>query len=141
MKNRVRAVIELNNQLFMVQHVGYQTWCLPGGGIEPGESLTEALSRELVEELGVLPVIGPLLVVHQFKRGGVYDGPEFFFRVMNPGDFTNIDLNKTSHGASEIADYGFYDVHQLDNVLPTFLSTIDFSDTCPAVVIEPATVN
>lgn len=31
---------------------GHPRWMLPGGGVDPGESLTVALSRELGEELG-----------------------------------------------------------------------------------------
>ena len=38
---------------------------LPGGGLEPGESLHEGLRREVREELGCEITIGPLLLVYE----------------------------------------------------------------------------
>ncbi|WP_128422930.1 NUDIX hydrolase [Frankia sp. EI5c] len=38
-------------------------WDIPGGFIEPGESPYAACVREVEEEIGIVPPIGPLLVV------------------------------------------------------------------------------
>jgi mutator protein MutT len=47
-------------------------WDLPGGKVEPGETRTEALERELREELGVEARVGPCLdvVLYDDPRDG-----------------------------------------------------------------------
>ncbi|MDQ3431099.1 MAG: NUDIX domain-containing protein [Actinomycetota bacterium] len=45
------------------------SWGLPGGALDPGETLEQAARRELLEETGL--VAGPLVLLD------VYSGPEF----------------------------------------------------------------
>lgn len=136
MNVRVRAIIIRGNELLLVQHKDlngkpYDSWVLPGGKVDEGEMITDAIKRELIEETGVEPIIGRLLYVHQFARGGQAEGPEFFFEVTNPNDFGRIDLRATSHGLQEIAHIGFHEPQTLSNVLPEFLTSLT-SDSLPA---------
>ncbi len=56
------AVIERNGHFFMTRRLKgthlADMWEFPGGKCDPGESLTECLERELLEELGTRAIIG-----------------------------------------------------------------------------------
>ena len=80
-------------------------WDLPGGRVEAGETLPEALRREWMEECGIAIETHEMLFVSEGerliegRRTGVWRS--FFFRVEGDGDAIDIS------GEPEILDYRF----------------------------------
>lgn len=142
----VRAIIWHQGKLFAVKHKSKNGgeaayWCLPGGGLDPLESLEEGVIREMVEETGITPRVGRLLFGQQFKsnRAGRDEELEFFFHVTNAEDYLNIDLSNTSHGTAELARCDFIDSTK-ENILPSLLQTMDIEayvgKTLPVQIIN-----
>ncbi|WP_290817301.1 NUDIX domain-containing protein [Halovivax sp.] len=75
----VGAVVDSAGRVLLAYHEADGRWLLPGGALQPGESLREGLTREVREETGVDVTPGrPYAVVEHVVR---HEGEQTGFRV------------------------------------------------------------
>ncbi len=67
-------VIVVNNQaeILLIRRTDNGNWAVPGGGIDPGESITDTAVRETLEETGITCEINGLV--------GIYTNPRHVIR-------------------------------------------------------------
>jgi 8-oxo-dGTP diphosphatase len=80
----VRALILQDDRLLLVNAWGdakSDLWCAPGGGVEPGTSLSENLVREVHEETGLTIAVADPVLVNEFHHPpSGFHQVEVFFR-------------------------------------------------------------
>lgn len=75
-------ILDEHRRLLLMERADTGGWGLPGGIMEPGESLEETGRREVSEELGV-----ELTDLNLF---GVFSGREYFYRYPNGDQVFNV---------------------------------------------------
>lgn len=101
------AVLDNRNRVFLVKHSYIPGWHLPGGGVEPGETVEEAIARELREEASIEP------------DGDINLHGVFFNRAVSRRDHVVVFVIRrfrvlgTRRPDWEIVDAGFFDLADL----------------------------
>jgi 8-oxo-dGTP diphosphatase len=124
---RCRGIILHNGKLLVVRHpkdVSYAA--LPGGHLEWGESIKDCIRREIIEELGVKPEIGRLLYVNNFINKEGVQSVEFFFEIVNGGDYEGCEKLARTH-AHELAEISWASPADNIRILPEQLAR-DFKE-------------
>jgi ADP-ribose pyrophosphatase YjhB (NUDIX family) len=111
-----KAVIVQDNKILLVKENIHDWWGLPGGGVDHGESASEALHREITEELGLSP--GGVTIHDQALQaiiGNVVDHiprVAILYKVDIP---TDAKLSTTDH----VQEYKWYSALELKDLYVT----------------------
>ncbi|NJN83513.1 MAG: NUDIX domain-containing protein [Caldilineaceae bacterium] len=88
-------------------------WCLPGGGMEPGESAAEACCREVLEEVGLVVEIDRLI--------GIYTSPHRItvYADGNRWQFVSFTFAARVVGgqpgcSDEVTEFGYFSQPEID---------------------------
>jgi ADP-ribose pyrophosphatase YjhB (NUDIX family) len=100
-------VLDGEGRIFLVKHGYVSGWHLPGGGVEPGETLREALGRELIEE-GNIEILDPPLFHGMFLNAAVSRRDHIALFVVR--DFRQGTPPQPTY---EIIDHRFFARHEL----------------------------
>ena len=119
---RVSAILRWRGRVLLCRHEKPgrgEYWLLPGGGVNSGESLTDALYRELAEECGIdsdLPVEGPVAVVDSIAPERSY-AAKHVVHIIFAGDLGGRSLETvTSHDAA-VRGHRLFAFDELDSVV------------------------
>jgi 8-oxo-dGTP diphosphatase len=119
---RVSAFLGWEGRILLCRHEKAgrgEYWLLPGGGVNTGESLVDALHRELAEEVGVgddLTFEGPVAIVDSIspKRTLV---SRHVVHIIFAGDLSGRSLERvTSHDAA-VRGHRLFDRSELDGIV------------------------
>jgi 8-oxo-dGTP diphosphatase len=117
---RVSAVLRWHGRILLCRHEkpGKQYWLLPGGGVNAGESLVDALNRELAEELGIEPVSmeGPVALVDSIAPAG---SPltKHVVHIMFAGDLSERSLEAVTSTDAAVRGHRLFAHDELDSIV------------------------
>lgn len=109
-----RAVVRRDDGLYAVMHTGkYDMYMLPGGGVDSGEAIEDALRREIAEETGCeCREIFELGIVTENRAHADYTQVSYYYAVSTPGPQRENQLTE-----AEINNGTELQWHTLENAL------------------------
>jgi 8-oxo-dGTP diphosphatase len=118
---RVSAVLRWSDRVLLCRHEkpGKEYWLLPGGGVDAGESLADALHRELHEEVGIddeLPLEGPVAIVDSIAPGKTF-ASKHVVHIIFAGDLTGRSLERVTSQDAAVRGHRLFTVDELDDIV------------------------
>ena len=112
---RVSALLRWSDRILLCRHEKAgrgEYWLLPGGGVNSGESLVDALHRELAEEVGVgddLTFEGPIAIAESIAPKRAFIG-RHVVHIVFAGDLSGRSL-------AAVRGHRLFDRAELDDVV------------------------
>jgi 8-oxo-dGTP pyrophosphatase MutT (NUDIX family) len=102
-------------KVLLTQRADNGRWCLPGGGLDPGESVEEACIREVWEETGLHVRVTRLIGVYSDPNQLVLynDGNKAFFVVMS---FEAEIIGGELGLSDETTAFGYFSLAEMDSM-------------------------
>lgn len=118
---RVSALLRWKGRILLIRHekLGREAWLLPGGGVQAGESLIDALRRELAEEVGLaddLSFEGPVAIVESIPPERTAAG-KHVVHIVFAADLGGRSLERVSSADAAVRGHRLFGPDDLDGVV------------------------
>ena len=120
---RVSAILRWQSRVLLCRHEkpGKEYWLLPGGGVNTGESLVDALRRELWEELGIgveveVAVEGPVAIVDSISPVQSY-AAKHVVHIIFAADLGRRSLEAVNSRDAAVRGHRLFGLEELDDVV------------------------
>jgi 8-oxo-dGTP diphosphatase len=118
---RVSALLGWRGRILLCRHEkpGREYWLLPGGGVNSGESLVDALRRELAEEIGIHDLIafeGPIAIVDSIAPVRSFTA-KHVVHIIFSGDLGGRSLEAVTSADAAVRGHRLFTQAELDEVV------------------------